>query len=130
MPSYKLGHVHLNTHDLDAAVAYYQRMFGATLLSKGENLPGRFSATLDISGLRIIISNKMYPLDAPALPASAQARWGLEHFALVADDFQNAVADLKTKGAEFTIEPREFRPGFWIAFVKAPEEVLIEILSA
>jgi len=130
MPSYKLGHVHLNAHDLDAAIDYYQRMFGATLLAKSENLPGRFSATLDIQGLRIIISNKMYPLDAPALPASAQARWGLEHFALVADNFQEAIADLKAKGATFAIEPREFRPGFWIAFVVAPEEVLIEILSA
>ncbi len=57
MPSYQFGHIHLNAHDLDAAIAFYQHMFGATLLSKTENLPGRFSAALDIHGLRILISN-------------------------------------------------------------------------
>jgi lactoylglutathione lyase len=37
--------------------------------------------------------------------------------------------ELKTKGAEFTVEPKTIRPGVRIAFVRGPQNVLIEILD-
>jgi hypothetical protein len=36
---------------------------------------------------------------------------------------------MKAKGAEFLTEPREASPGIWIAFVKGPEEDVIEIVQ-
>ena len=36
-------------------------------------------------------------------------------------------AELKAKGAEFTVEPKTIRPGVRIAFVRGPQNVLIEI---
>ena len=42
----------------------------------------------------------------------------------------DAVCDeLKAKGAEFTVEPKTIRPGVRIAFVRGPQDVLIEILD-
>jgi catechol 2,3-dioxygenase-like lactoylglutathione lyase family enzyme len=37
--------------------------------------------------------------------------------------------ELKAKGAEFTVEPKTIRPGVRIAFVRGPQNVLIEILD-
>ncbi len=39
------------------------------------------------------------------------------------------VADLKKKGAEFTMEPTSVRPGVRIAFLRGPEGVSIELLE-
>ena len=40
-----------------------------------------------------------------------------------------AAADLKAKGAEFSMEPKDLRPGLRIAFVRAPGDVRIELLE-
>ena len=127
MDSYRYSHIHINTSDLDRAVEFYQRMFGAKVVSRGQNLPGRTTAALDISGFRLLISDKLYPLGSPVRGGDSSPHLGLEHFGLETDDFDQAIADLKAKGAEFLMEPHEFRPGFRIAFVKAPDDVRIEI---
>lgn len=130
MPSYSYSHVHINVRDLDVAIDYFQRMFGAEVEFKSENLPGRTSARLNLNGMRIQVSDKLYPLDAPERPGDSAPHMGLEHFGLEVDDFDAAMNDLKAKGAEFLMEPHEFRPGFRLAFIKAPDDVRIEILQA
>ena len=40
-----------------------------------------------------------------------------------------AVAELKRRGADFMMEPRAIRPGVRIAFVRAPDNVRIELLE-
>jgi lactoylglutathione lyase len=129
MPRYAYSHVHINVRDLDAAIEYFERMFGAEVGYKAENLPGRTSARLNLNGMRIQVSNRLYPLDSPERPGDSAPHMGLEHFGLEVDDFDAAMADLKAKGAEFLMDAHEFRPGFRIAFVKAPENVRIEILQ-
>jgi len=125
--SYRYSHMHINTANMDKAVEFYQRMFDAKVVSRGQNLPGRTTAALDINGFRLLISDKLYPLGSPIRSGDSSPHLGLEHFGLEADDFDQAIADLKAKGAEFLMEPHEFRPGFRIAFVKAPDNVRIEI---
>jgi predicted enzyme related to lactoylglutathione lyase len=39
------------------------------------------------------------------------------------------VAELKAKGAQFTMEPTTIRPGVRIAFLRGPEGVAIELLE-
>ena len=129
MPTYGYSHVHINVRDLDAAVNFYERLFGATLQYKAEYLPGRTSARLDLNGMSIQLSDRLYPLDAPERPGDSEPHMGLEHFGLEVDNFDAAVADLRAKGAEFLMEPHEFRPGLRIAFIKAPDDVRIEIMQ-
>ena len=79
--------------------------------------------------MSIQLSDKLYPLDAPVRPRDTEPHLGLEHFGLEVDDFDAAIADLRAKGAEFLMEPHEFRPGLRLAFIRAPEDVRIEILQ-
>jgi hypothetical protein len=45
------------------------------------------------------------------------------------ENLDAAAADLKAKGAEFSMEPKDLRPGLRIAFVRAPGDVRIELLE-
>ena len=54
---------------------------------------------------------------------------GLDHFGLRVNNLDEAAADLKSKGAEFSMEPKDLRPGLRIAFVRAPGDVRIELLE-
>jgi lactoylglutathione lyase len=54
---------------------------------------------------------------------------GLDHFGLRVNNIDEVVAGLKAKGAEFTMELNEPRPGVKICFVRGPEGVSIEILQ-
>jgi len=129
MPTYGYSHIQINVKDLDRAIDFYQRMFDAELEYKAEYLPGRTSARLTINAMAIQLSDRLYPLNAPDRPGDSEPHLGLEHFGLEVDDFDAAIEDLRAKGAEFLMEPHEFRPGLRIAFIKAPEEVRIEILQ-
>ena len=54
---------------------------------------------------------------------------GLDHFGLTVSGIDAVVAELKAKGAEFTMEPTNIRPGVRIAFLRGPEGVSIELLE-
>ena len=53
----------------------------------------------------------------------------MEHIGLAVTGFDTAVADLRAKGAVFTMEPWSPRPGIRIAFVQPPDGVRVEILE-
>ena len=44
-------------------------------------------------------------------------------------DLDAAAAALKAKGVEFTLEPKQARPGLRIAFVRGPQGISIELLQ-
>ena len=54
---------------------------------------------------------------------------GLDHLGLRVRNIDAVCEELKTKGVEFTVEPKTIRPGVRIAFVRGPQDVLIEILD-
>ena len=51
------------------------------------------------------------------------------HFGLSVKEIDAVVAELKAKGAQFTMEPTTIRPGVRIAFLRGPEGVSIELLD-
>ena len=130
MPIYSYHHIHINVSDIVTSVNYFKSMFNATEISRVESMPGRWTSTLDISGTMFYLSDKLYPMDADELPGNPNPHMGLEHFGLGVDDFHAAIADLRAKGAEFLMEPHEFKPGAWIAFILAPDSVRIELLGS
>jgi lactoylglutathione lyase len=48
---------------------------------------------------------------------------------MTVDNLDGAAAELKSKGAQFTVEPVTFTPGIKIAFVQAPQGVLVELIQ-
>jgi len=125
MTKFTWEHIHLRSPDPAATAEWYQDKLGAEIIRTP--LPdGSTRYDLDLTGQKIFIAKA----DPGSIGASPQTPYmGLEHFGLTVDDIDAAVAELKTKGVPFTMEPRTIRPGVRIAFLTAPQDVSIELIQ-
>jgi catechol 2,3-dioxygenase-like lactoylglutathione lyase family enzyme len=116
-------HVHLRSEDLEAAVAYYEKMFDGKVSERVE-VRGLEIVRMDIGGERIFISPRFGGLDIE--PTSGRPRWGVYQLAFLVDDIDAAVAELEEKGAEL----EDLKPaGLPMAFYKGPDNVQIELIE-
>ena len=125
-PTYRYDHMHVRSRDVKKTAEYYRDMFDAEIVESIQS-DGKPRTDLDLNGLTIFIAH--VPADAAVPPAPAQPYVGLDHFGLRVEDMDEAVAELKRRGAAFMMEPRTIRPGVRIAFVQAPDNVRIELLE-
>ena len=126
MAEFAYDHVHLRSPDPDATAAYYERMFGAEII-KSVMSNGLPRTDMKLGGVMFFIAQ--VPADAPLSQKPKGSFVGLDHMGLRVRDIDAVVAELKAKGAEFTVEPKTIRPGVRIAFMKGPQNVLIELLD-
>jgi lactoylglutathione lyase len=126
MPTYTYDHIHLRTREPQAMAAYFRDVFGAKVLESVQS-DGRSRVDLDLDGLIIFIAPVAADADIEASPVDPYL--GLDHFGLRVEDIDGTVAELKQRGAEIVDEPRTIRPGVRIAFVRAPDNVRIELLQ-
>ena len=124
MVTYTYDHVHLQSFEPMETARYFNKMFGAKILESIQS-DGKPRVDLDINGFMIYIIRAEE--NTPAGPVAPHV--GLDHFGLRVDNMAEAVADLKSKGAEFFMEPKVLRPGLKIAFVRAPGDVRVELLE-
>jgi catechol 2,3-dioxygenase-like lactoylglutathione lyase family enzyme len=124
--TYSYDHVHLRSRDPEATALWYERMFGAEV-KRSTQSDGKKRVDLNLGGMTVFIAPIVNQTGTAQPPASPYL--GLEHIGLRVEGIDEAVADLKAKGAEFTMEPTTIRPGVRIAFLKGPENVAIEILD-
>jgi catechol 2,3-dioxygenase-like lactoylglutathione lyase family enzyme len=124
MTQFTFDHIHLRSPDPEATAVFYERMFGAEVLRSTQQ--GEPRVDIRLGGQIIFIA----PIkgDNTAPPPSMPYR-GLEHIGLAVTGIDQVVAELKAKGAEFTMEPTSIRPGIRICFVRGPENVAIELLE-
>jgi lactoylglutathione lyase len=125
MSAFKYDHVHLRSPDPEETARYYEKMFGAEIIRSVQS-DGRGRIDLNLGGLTVFIA-KADPdkVGAPPEPPFQ----GLEHLGLAVHPIDEAVAELKKKGAEVTREPTTIRPGVRIAFIRGPQNVHIELLD-
>ncbi len=114
---YFFDHVHLMSPDPTKTAEFYQRMFGASLVSVKELGNGRVIVNLNLNGTTILVSKS----------TGAAAQNGLVHFGIRTDNLSEAVAELKTQGVQFTREITPIGPSFKMSFLLAPENVPIEL---
>jgi catechol 2,3-dioxygenase-like lactoylglutathione lyase family enzyme len=124
MPAFTFDHIHLRSPDPDATAAFYETMFGAEIIHTLQN--GAVRVDMKVGGLDIFILNSP-PGKAADAPSSPYL--GLDHIGLSVKNIDAVVAELKAKGAVFTMEPNTIRPGVRIAFLRGPENVSIELLE-
>lgn len=124
MTQFTFDHIHLRSPGPEATAVFYERMFGAEVLRSTQQ--GEPRVDIRLGGQIIFIA----PIkgDNTAPPPSMPYR-GLEHIGLAVTGLDQVVAELKAKGAEFTMEPTSIRPGIRICFVRGPENVAIELLE-
>jgi catechol 2,3-dioxygenase-like lactoylglutathione lyase family enzyme len=124
MAKFTHDHVHLRSPDPETTAQFYERMFGAEVLRSVQQ--GKPRVDLDLCGLKVFIAQAVGD-GIGAAPTSPYL--GLDHIGLTVAGIDAAVAELKAKGAEFTMEPTTIRPNVRIAFLRGPQGVAIELVD-
>lgn len=123
-PTYQFYHLHVVSRDPQATAQFYRRMFDAKVIETIQT-DGKPRIDVDLNGLPIYVYRAAPEDDLPPCPPGRYL--GLDHFGLLVKNLDEAVADLRERGAEFTTEPVTLRPGLRIAFIRGPENTRIEI---
>jgi lactoylglutathione lyase len=118
-------HIHLRSPDPEATAEWYRDKLGAEVV-RSQQADGSTRIDLNLAGQKVFIA-KAQPGKVAEPPSSPY--FGLDHFGLTVDDIKAAVAALKAKGVSFTMDVTTNRPGVQIAFLTAPENVLIELIQ-
>lgn len=126
MPKYIYDHIHLRSRQPEEMARYFERIFDAKVI-KSVQSDGLVRTDLDIDGLRVFIAPVAAEAEMAASPPDPHL--GLDHFGFRVDDLDATVAELKSRGAVMAAEPRTIRPGVRGAFVRAPDDVRIELLQ-
>jgi catechol 2,3-dioxygenase-like lactoylglutathione lyase family enzyme len=124
MPEFRWDHLHLRSPDPEAMAQYYVKVFGATSVNAVET-GGAVRVIVSLAGMNLFIEQVTPDTPAPPQPPHL----GLEHIGLAITNIDAVCAELKVRGAEFAVEPHSPQPGLRIAFVRAPENVRIELLE-
>lgn len=116
-------HIHLRTADHEAAAQWFVDMLGGAIT--GRITTGKPRVDVKLGGATILITQA----DASDLAAPDGLNHGIDHFGFAVKGLDGVVAELKSKGVVFTMEPNEARPGIHICFIKGPENISIELLE-
>lgn len=125
MATFTFDHIHLRSPDPEETAVFYEKMFGATVYRSTRD--GKPRVDLDLCGQKVFIA-RVEPNDEVAAPPESPYL-GLDHIGFTVSGIDDIVADLKAKGAHFTLEPMTYRPGVRIAFMRGPQNVTIELVD-
>jgi predicted enzyme related to lactoylglutathione lyase len=120
MAKFKFDHIHLYSSDPHKTAEFYVKTFGAEKIGSNTDPKGRTMVDLRMNGVNIKIS---HPWD----PAVKDFR-SLDHFGVVTDNLDAAIAELKSRGTKFVMEKTSV-PVADIAFFTGPENILIEVVE-
>ncbi|MFC2021227.1 VOC family protein [Chloroflexota bacterium] len=133
MARYTNNHTHLIGANPEILLDFYTRVMGGK--QDREFLLGGSHKAWDVNlgGLLIRISdwsNVDESLKKEYARARGKHQFGLHHLALTVDNMDEAYTDLKANGAEFILPPKATGPTSKVAFIVAPENVLIELIES
>ena len=118
-------HIHLRTADPEAMAAWFEKFLGAEVIRT--TLQGAPRIDLKVGGADVFI---MPVKDGDGVNTAPKIPYrGLDHFGLAVTGIDAVAAELKARGAEFTMEPTTVRPGVRVCFLRAPEGVSVELLE-
>lgn len=134
MPKYEYNHTHHTSSNPPAAVEFYTKNLGAKVTREFMLSGNKPAWDIDLGGLLVRVSGGTGADEAlknkQAAKIAMRPQYGLHHLALTVDNLAAAIKDLKLKGVEFVLEPTGSVPGSGPAFIKCPDDVLIELIGA
>ncbi len=126
--AYEFNHVHLKAPDPEKTANWYVKAFNFTIVSDTVRPVGdRFLRCRTPDGVAVNISGARTKEQMGG--GDATVHWGLEHFGLNVDDMDAEIERLEALGAELMEGPIDTGTGLRIAFIKAPDDVRIELLE-
>jgi lactoylglutathione lyase len=120
-----LDHIHIVCRNLEEGVKYFERMFDGKEVARGE-YKGTPLVRVDVKGTIIGIMGTD-PKAGRLEPGKGSA--GLDHFGFKVNNMDQTAAELKKKGAKFTVGPDQTPAGLKFAFLEGPEGVRIELVE-
>ncbi len=124
MTEFAFDHIHLRSPDAEAAAGFYVSHLGAEIRDRVMN-GDALRVIMNLGGTTVFV--EQVPAGTPAAPVPPHQ--GIEHVGLQVSDLPATAAALKAKGVRFTMEPKQLRPGLMIAFIAAPDGVIVELLQ-
>ena len=130
-------HVHIICEDPHASARWYRDMLGATIPGEHE-VRGAPQIRVEVGGVLVLLRGKR-PGEQPVSTRpmreyegySSHDEWGTDHFGFIyRGDLLAYCEELRSKGAEFSVEPWEFAPGVLLCYLAAPDNVSIELVQA
>ena len=126
--AYEFNHVHLKASDPEKTANWYVKAFNFKIISDTVRPVGdRFVRCETSDGIVVNISSAR--TNEQMGNGDATAHWGLEHFGINVDDMDAEIKRLEGLGAELIEGPMDAASGMRIAFIKAPDDVRIELLQ-
>ncbi|MGZ8425031.1 MAG: VOC family protein [Candidatus Binatia bacterium] len=113
--NYRLDHIALNCKNLDAAVQYYENILGGKPTAERKAGDGNRFRFIELSG------------SAPIQLIESANESGLNHYGFVADDMDQAVAELKAKNAQIIREIRDKEGKLTTLFVQDCHGLKMEV---
>lgn len=118
-------HVHLICGDAEAAGKFFETIFGGKVFFRGE-MAGTPVVRMDLYGVNFFIFGSK-PGQGQFEPRKDLR--GLDHIGFKVKDLAKATADLKAKGARFSVEPSTTPAGVKYAFIDGPDGMAIELVE-
>lgn len=122
----RFHHVHIICSNVAATERWLVEGMGAEVRQR-ERLRGTPFVSLKLGGATIVLSEPLPPHPSvspePAIP-------GTDQLALQVEDIDATVAELKSRGVKFSLEPVDFDGGYRIAFVEGPDNIRIELIGS
>lgn len=122
-PTYQFYHSRGASWNLQAAAQYYRRMCD-TEVTETVQPDGKPRIDVDHNGLAIAIFRAAPGDDLSPCPPGRYL--GLDYFGLRAENVDEAVDELKKRGAELATKPVTMRPGLRTAVIRGPENSRME----
>ncbi len=97
-----LDHVHIMCGDVEEVAKYFIDVFSGQIINRGETR-GAPVIRLNVQGVKVFLMGT-YPKSA--VLEVGKGRRGLDHFGLQVKDLDQTAAELKRRGARFSVEPR------------------------
>lgn len=132
MRTYSYDHVHLRSSDPEATARFFETMFGLeaqrSIYPPGTLYPGKLRVTIKVGPTQRILVAPTHP-DDPTKPPPGFPYYGVEHIGFTVDDVDAACAELTAKGAQVVIGPLTRDAGTRLAFIKGPDDIMVEIVQ-
>ena len=127
--AYAINHVHIRSADPHASASWYEKHFGAKIISEREVMPGTITISMEVGGPdRLNVSSKPEGTSDERAVAELN-RLGLEHFGFAVEDLEADLERLEVAGVRIVLPLTEVVGGTRLAYIEGPDDVLIELVQ-